>query len=108
MLLRGKRRHATASRRSGGNSCKLRVAANDHGDDPIPSIAPLKRARAACALLLAICGVGAAFAQYPDRPVSLILPTPPGGAADLNARPLAKQKDAEAMVSRARKIAKVQ
>jgi tripartite-type tricarboxylate transporter receptor subunit TctC len=45
-------------------------------------------ARGIAALFLAItCGV---FAQYPDRPISLILPTPPGGAADLNARPLAK------------------
>lgn len=31
-----------------------------------------------------------AFAEFPDRPIQLILPTPPGGVADNNARPVAK------------------
>ncbi len=44
--------------------------------------------RLAALLLLLACG--AAHAEFPDRPISMVLPTPPGGAADLNARPLAK------------------
>jgi len=40
----------------------------------------------------------AAFAQYPNKPIKLIVPFPPGGAAELGARifaqPLGQQLDA--------------
>ena len=39
--------------------------------------------------LLAIAGNVAAQESYPTRPVTLVSPYPPGGAADLTARPLA-------------------
>ena len=44
-------------------------------------------------LLAVLIGIstwtGQAFAQYPTRPVTIVSPYPPGGAADLTARPLA-------------------
>jgi tripartite-type tricarboxylate transporter receptor subunit TctC len=42
---------------------------------------------AACALALA---TGSALAQFPDRPVTMIVPFPPGGVADTVARPIAE------------------
>ena len=45
---------------------------------------------AALTVLMFTTTAGPASADYPERPISLILPTPPGGAADLNARPLAR------------------
>ncbi|MGH8649965.1 MAG: Bug family tripartite tricarboxylate transporter substrate binding protein, partial [Burkholderiales bacterium] len=39
--------------------------------------------------LLAWAGSVAAQEAYPTRPISLVSPYPPGGAADLTARPLA-------------------
>lgn len=35
-------------------------------------------------------GFSAAQAEFPERPIQMILPTPPGGVADNNARPVAK------------------
>lgn len=46
-------------------------------------------ARSLLAIFLLLWFAGA-WAEFPERPISLILPTPPGGAADLNARPLAR------------------
>ncbi len=42
-------------------------------------------------LAVLIGGVVPAYAEYPEQPIQLILPTPPGGVADMNARPVAKQ-----------------
>ncbi len=59
----------------------------------------MRRPRRACRLvLLAVLGVvapiglGHARAQdvFPSRPIQIIVPLPPGGAADLHARPLAR------------------
>ena len=41
--------------------------------------------RTLAALLAALCG-SAALAQYPNKPIRLIVPFPPGGAAELDAR----------------------
>ena len=38
------------------------------------------------AVALAVCGSGAARAAYPDRPITLIIPLPPGGTNDILAR----------------------
>src|SRR5438552_3834492 len=50
----------------------------------------LKGARAACAVLL-MSLAGAAFAEepFPGKPITMIVPFPPGGVADLTGRPTA-------------------
>lgn len=52
-----------------------------------PSFSPVRRAL--CVGLLAWAGM--AQAAYPERPVSLVAPFPPGGAADVLSRILAKK-----------------
>src|SRR5437762_8890194 len=47
------------------------------------------------ALLLAAYAAGEAAAQYPSRPVRLVVPASPGGASDLVARILAPSLSAE-------------
>ena len=42
------------------------------------------------ALLLAACAGAAAQATWPDRPITMIVPFPPGGVADTVARPMAE------------------
>jgi tripartite-type tricarboxylate transporter receptor subunit TctC len=48
---------------------------------------PLSRLIAAAALAIA---ASPAFAQYPNKPVTVIVPWPPGGPSDIAARPLGK------------------
>ncbi len=43
-------------------------------------------ARIVLALTLWLVGAGAAFAEYPERPIRLLLPFPAGGAVDIVAR----------------------
>ena len=47
-------------------------------------------ARLASTALLACAGVAAAQSSYPDKPITMIVPFPPGGVADTVARPVAE------------------
>ena len=42
--------------------------------------------RIVLALLLGLAGTAAGFAEYPERPIRLLLPFPPGGAVDIVTR----------------------
>jgi tripartite-type tricarboxylate transporter receptor subunit TctC len=47
--------------------------------------------RAACSLLLAAAAFGAqAQSDYPNHPITMIVPFPPGGVADITGRPVAE------------------
>lgn len=46
--------------------------------------------RLACGIAVCAMGAGVALAQYPDRPLTMIVPFPPGGVADAVARPVAE------------------
>ena len=45
----------------------------------------------ACAAALLVLATNAAFAQYPDKPIRLIVPYPPGGATDVIGRVMAQK-----------------
>ena len=49
-----------------------------------------RRSVLAASVLAAACGLAAAQAAYPSRPITLIVPFPPGGLADLVGRPVAE------------------
>ena len=49
----------------------------------------MKRVLAALGVLALAAGAAAAQEAYPSRPISLVVPFPPGGVADLTARPVA-------------------
>ena len=44
---------------------------------------------AACALAACALAPAAALSEYPERPITMIVPFPPGGVADITARPVA-------------------
>jgi tripartite-type tricarboxylate transporter receptor subunit TctC len=45
--------------------------------------------------VLAVLPAAGADAPYPSRPITIVVPYPPGGIADLTARPLAARRLAE-------------
>lgn len=49
-----------------------------------------RRSVLAASVLAAACGLAAAQAAYPSKPITLIVPFPPGGLADIVGRPVAE------------------
>jgi tripartite-type tricarboxylate transporter receptor subunit TctC len=49
----------------------------------------------AAIVLAAVCGTAAAQAPYPSKPITMIVPFPPGGLADIVARPVAEAMSRE-------------
>ena len=49
------------------------------------------RSLSRCAALALFCVAGTAFAQYPNKPIKMIVPYPPGGATDVIGRVLAQR-----------------
>jgi tripartite-type tricarboxylate transporter receptor subunit TctC len=56
-----------------------------------PARRTLRAALLAAALAATAFAGAPAFADYPDRPIHLVVPFPPGGPADIVARPLAEK-----------------
>ena len=50
----------------------------------------MKRLVLGAALLALVAGFSTAHAQFPERPVTMIVPFPPGGVADTVGRPIAE------------------
>src|SRR5262249_60622102 len=63
----------------GTSSCPAKAGHPDGGWSPI----------LAAALLVFACLCGAARAEYPDRPITLVVPFPPGGTNNIMARAIA-------------------
>ena len=54
-----------------------------------------RRSALAAVLLLTVSGIAAAQASWPSKPITMIVPFPPGGLADLVARPVAEAMSRE-------------
>jgi tripartite-type tricarboxylate transporter receptor subunit TctC len=54
-----------------------------------------RRTHLAALLLVAAAGLASAQAPYPSRPIAMIVPFPPGGLADIVARPVAEAMSRE-------------
>ena len=50
----------------------------------------MRIAKFALPLVAAALAAAPALAQFPDRPITMIVPFPPGGVADTVARPVAE------------------
>jgi tripartite-type tricarboxylate transporter receptor subunit TctC len=59
------------------------------------------------AALLALAGAAAAQPSCPDKPITMIVPFPPGGVADTVARP-SWDADTKVMIEAVRRIGKVE
>jgi tripartite-type tricarboxylate transporter receptor subunit TctC len=66
--------------------------------------------RALSAIVLAVVALAlpaAAQEPYPTRPITIVMPFPPGGIADLSARPLAPALE-RALAEGVRKVGKIE